>query len=507
MERDRSATPDLLRIVRRRWLTIVVAVLIAAGAALGLSLLQDKTYAATSALVFGDQPSISGLFSQGSSGSNSDPARVAATTVELVAARDVVDRTAQVMHLSPNFVGDAIDVKGKGVSNVVSVTASAHSPRLAASLANTYAAQYIELRREADRTDLKAAQDALTRKLDGLPASQRRSSIGRLLQQRLDELAVQGPLDTGSVRIAERAFEPNTASSPNIKLNTVLGAVIGLLLGLGIATLRERVDSRLVEADEQSDAWGLPILAALPGGRALEKSSAEAFRGLQARIEHFHFGRDIRCVLVTSNSRGEGTSTVAWHLASAAALVRNRRVLLIEADMRKAELASVRGLAAQPGLSQIVAGERTLAESVQQPPSPNGDSSARETLPDVLTAGVPSPRGAGEDAPYELLGADAMADILREADEQYDYVVIDTPPLGEVADAIPLVRHVDGVLVVSRRGKVTRGAAESLRDLLRALGAPVLGVVLIGTKRGTEIPVSDARSGRRRSGQPMRSGS
>ena len=187
MGRDRSGTPDLLRIIRRRWLTIVAAIVLTAGAAFGLSQIQEKRYSATAALVFGD-PSFLG---QKSSGANSDPERVAATTVELVAARDVVNRTARQLKRSPSDVAKAVDVQGKGVSNVVSVTASDPDPRGAAQLANTYVTQYIELRREADQAELDAAQRALKGKLDAIPSSQRDTGIGKLLQERLDELEVQ----------------------------------------------------------------------------------------------------------------------------------------------------------------------------------------------------------------------------------------------------------------------------------------------------------------------------
>jgi tyrosine-protein kinase len=510
MGRDRSGTPDLLRIIRRRWLTIVGAILLTAGAAFGLSQIQEKRYSATAALVFGDPNSISNLLNQKSS-SNADPERQAATTVELVAARDVVNRTARKLKRSPNDVASAVEVQGKGVSNVVSVTASDPDPGGAAQLANTYVTQYIELRREADQADLDAAQSALNDKLDAIPSSQRDTGIGKLLQERLDELEVQGPIDTGAVRVAERAFAPESPSSPNVQLNVALGGLIGLLLGLGIATLRERVDNRLLEPEEQSEAFGLPILAALPRGRALE-GATETFRGLQARIEHFDYGREIRVVMVTSSSQNEGTSSVAWHLACAAALAADHRVLLIEADMRHPEMAATRGLSARPGLAQVVAGERSLPESVQKPDVGNGAAGAVDNLPDVLTAGV-SPRDSSDGGPYEMLDTRAMVDVLRAVDDQYDYVVIDTPPLGQVADAIPLVSHVDGVLVVSARGKATRTAAESLRDLLRALDAPLLGVVLVGAKPGTVITSLDPRPARRRSAQqsggrtPSRSGS
>jgi Mrp family chromosome partitioning ATPase len=496
MDRDSQATPDLLRIIRRRWPTIVAAVLLAALTAFGLSQLQQKSYDATASLVFGDRSAALDLLGQGSSSSGNDAERVAATMVELVSARDVVNRTAREVNRAPDKVDQAVHVEGKGVSNVVSVTASDSSPRFAAELANSYAAGYIELRRESDAADLRAAQDALQRKLDGLTTQQRTGGVGRLLRQRQNELEVSGPLNAGSVRIAQRAFPPEDPSSPNVKLNTLLGALIGLLLGLGIATLRDRVDRRLMEPEDQSEAYGMPILAALPGTRSLD-GQTERFRSLHARLEHFHFGRDIRVVLVTSASDEEGTSNVAWHLAAAAALRGDRRVLLIEGNLRTPSVGAVRGLDPSPGLLQVVSGGLSLENAVQQAAPGNGDIRESDTQPDVLTAGVPAGGNGDGGVPYDLFDANAMVELLREADRLYDYVVIDSAPLGEVADAIPLVHHVDGVLVVSRRRKTTRAGAESLRELLRALGAPVLGVVAIGAKPGTEFGVGAQGATRR----------
>src|SRR3954449_11560005 len=157
MDRDSQATPDLLRIIRRRWPTIAVAVLLAALAAFAVSQVQQKSYEATASLVFGDRSAALDLLGQGSNSSGNDAERVAATMVELVSARDVVNRTAREVNRAPDKVDEAVQVEGKGVSNVVNVTASDASPRLCAELANTYAAQYIELRQQPDPADLSAA--------------------------------------------------------------------------------------------------------------------------------------------------------------------------------------------------------------------------------------------------------------------------------------------------------------------------------------------------------------
>ena len=489
MDRDTQTTPDLLRIIQRRWPTVVLAVVLTALAAFALSQIQEKSYEATASLVFGDPGAVAGLLGQDSSSDSGDAERVAATMVELVSARDVVNRTARAVKRGPDAVAEAVEVEGKGVSNVVSVIASDSSPRRAAQLANTYAQQYIDLRRESDLADLQAAQDALQKKYDELTTEEQAGEVGQLLRQRQNELEAEEPLSTGPVRFAQKAFIPEKPASPNVKLNTVLGALVGLLIGLAIATVRDRVDRRLMEPEDQSEAYGLPILAALPDSRLLD-GQTERFRGLQARLRHFHFGREMRCLLVTSSADEEGASSVAWHLASAAALSGDR-VLLIETNLRSPSLGRTRGLAPAPGLAQVLQGDASLETVVQVAPSDNGDAPGRESGPDVVTAGIAEAR---DGVPYELLDADAMVEVLRQADEQYDYVVVDTAPLGAVADAIPLVRHVDGVLVVARRRRTTRTAAEGLRELLRALGAPVVGVVAIGGKSSGELGGAEPRS-------------
>jgi non-specific protein-tyrosine kinase len=471
---DSTPSPGLPAVLARRWPTVVLAVILAAGAAFGVSKLQHKRYSATASLVFGERgPAAELLSTRSNSDSANDAQRRAATTVELVAGRDVVNRTAGVVHRSPDGVAGDVKVQGKGLSNVVTVTASERTPSGAARLANTYARQYILLRRESGQAQLRAAERVLKARLAALSPDEQSGDSGSLLRQRLAELAIADPDGPEPVQIAEQAFSPKHPTSPNVRLNVGLGAVLGLLLGLGIATLRERSDRRLVEPQEQSEAYRLPILGELPRTKSLDQAP-EALRGLQARLRHLHFEEEIRSLLITSARPGEGVSTVAWHMAADASESANRRVLLIEADMRNPNVATRRELAPSPGLADVLTGQVRVEDAIQN--AANAQNGSHRQF-DVLTASPP-PADSEEFMPYAAMESDRMRELLRWAVERYDMVVIDAPSPNRVADAIPLAAQVDGVLVVSRTGVVTRDEAERLREVLRGVGATVLGLVV-----------------------------
>jgi polysaccharide biosynthesis transport protein len=471
---DTTPTPGLPAVLARRWPTVVLAVLLASAAAFGISKLQPKRYSATASLVFGERgPAADLLSSRSSSDSSNDAQRRAATTVELVAGRDVVNRTAAIVHRSPDAVAEDVKVSGKGLSNVVTVQASDRSPHRAARLANTYARQYILLRREAGQTQLNAAERVLKARLDALSPEERDADSGRLLRQRLAELAIADPNGPEPVQIAEQAYAPKHPTSPNVQLNVGLGALLGLIVGLGLATLRERSDRRLVGPQQQSEAYRLPILGELPRMGPLERAP-EALRALQARLRHLHLEEEIRSVLVTSARSGEGVSTVAWHMAAGAAESPDRRVLLIEADMRTPSVALRTGLNPSPGLADVLEGRVSVEDAIQY--GVNSDNGHRRQL-DVLVASPPAP-DADDFMAYAAMESDRMRELLRWAVERYELVVIDAPSPNQVADAIPLAAQADGVLVVSRTGAVTRHEAESLREVLRGVGASVLGLVV-----------------------------
>ena len=184
----------------------------------------------------------------------------------------------------------------------------------------------------------------------------------------------------------------------------------------------------------------------------------------------------MRCLLVASAAPGDGKTTVARNLAHAAQET-GTKTLLIDADLRRPDMAAHYGVHAAPGLSELLIGTVQAHEAIRSIPiSTRVNGKTTEVALDVLVAGHPPPN------PAELIESRAMSLVMAWAKEQYELVVIDTPPLSVVSDAIPLLRIVDGVVLVSQIGKNTRDAAAFLRDRLMAMNAPLLGVVANGVR-------------------------
>ena len=203
-------------------------------------------------------------------------------------------------------------------------------------------------------------------------------------------------------------------------------------------------------------------------------ATAESFRALRAQLRYFNVDKRIRTVLVTSAISGEGKTTVASHLASAAGALPYSRVLLIETDLRKADVADRLGIEKAPGLVQVLSGETDLENAIRRPKLLEGgiDGAEDRLSFDVLVAGATPPNAA------EMLESYSMSGLLAQASEDYDLIIIDTAPLLLVADAIPLVSCVSGVIAVASMGSTTGDSLQRLRRQLDQVDAPVLGLVV-----------------------------
>ena len=292
----------------------------------------------------------------------------------------------------------------------------------------------------------------------------------------------------GHVRVAHAAAVTRSPSSPRMLRNTVLGGVLGLLVGLVIASVIERLTPRMRKPEDLARMYRLPLLGIVPSSTALSRRSRplgeasldplprreqEAFELIRARLRYFKIDRELRTLLVVSASPGEGKTTIARHLASAAARV-GSAVLLLEADLRQPALARQLGLQPGPGLADVLIGEQSLWSATQlvDVDSSAEDGSAVSSL-DVLAAGVPLPPN-----PAKLIESQAMETVLQEARSTHDLVVIDTSPLAAVSDAFALLPKVDGVIVVGRgRRNLRRASAQRLRASLDAADAPLVGVI------------------------------
>lgn len=486
-ERSHSGRNELeriLRVLRRRFGLIALCALAVTGSALGFSLIQQKQYSATADLLFRDAQLDQKLFGSTVLPPSTDPTREAATNVKLVSLEVIAGRTSKALRasISPGSIQKRVTVSAEGQANVVSVTAIDPSARLAARLANTFAQEFVAFRRDADRAKIAAAQRLVQDQLNRLSSKEQDGARGRSLQDRAEQLGILASLQTGNAELVQPAKAPSSPSSPHTRRNTILALVLGLLLGAGLAFLFERLDRRMKDVGDLEKTYGLPLLGTVPESPALASSAlgvsqlpfaeAEAFRMLRAKLRYFNVDRPLRSLFVTSVAPGEGKTTVAQHLAIAAASGSSSRVLLLEADLRRPRIAAAYGLEPLPGLAEVLTHQVALEDVVQQVAvgdTSNGTGRAK-TL-DVLVAGANPPNSA------ELLESAKMAHLLDEIASKYDFLVIDTPPTSVVADAIPLVSRVSGVIVVSQVGRSSRDAAAHLREQLERLGAPTLGVV------------------------------
>ena len=465
----------------RRAPLIVACTLLAAGAALVFSLVQTKQYMADASLLFRDPGFDQRIF--GSSVAQApDPTREAATNITLVSLKAVADRTAATLGggLTGDEISNKVSVQSEGQSDVASVQATDPTPQFAATLANAFAESYIAFRRDADRRKVQQARNLVEADFAQLSPTAQQSSEGQSLQRQISRLSTLEALQTGNAELVQHATVPTSPSSPKTVRNTIVGWILGLLLGIGLAALLERHDRRLREPKEFEETFGLPVLTEISETKSLARpdngmgellaAEGDAFQMLRARLRYFNVDRDIHSVLVTSAVPAEGKTTVAWNLALSAAGA-GLRTVFVEADFHQQTIA--RQTPTLPsGLSEILSGQSSLRSAVQRVPTEdrqNGKEGIRHL--DVIVSGSKPPN------PVELLESEGMKRLVAELSDDYDLVVIDSPPLPILADGIPLTKLVDGVIVVGRINKTTRDEAQALHEQLESLGAPVLGVV------------------------------
>jgi capsular exopolysaccharide synthesis family protein len=261
--------------------------------------------------------------------------------------------------------------------------------------------------------------------------------------------------------------------SPRTSLNTALAFLLGLILGLAIAVLRELLDVSVSTPEALAEFAGVPTLGTialdpdiktrpLVVGDVAYSTRAEAMRQLRTNLQFIDSTRPARTVVVTSTRDGEGKSTVSVNLALVVAET-GRRVLLIGADLRRPRVHELLDIESGIGLSNLLAGQRELDEVLQ----PWGDSGLV-----VLPCGPIPPN------PSELLGSQRMGELLATCAERFDLVVIDTPPLRPVTDAAVVAANADGAILVFWHGHTKRVHLQAAVHALEAVNARVLGCVL-----------------------------
>jgi capsular exopolysaccharide synthesis family protein len=280
--------------------------------------------------------------------------------------------------------------------------------------------------------------------------------------------------NTPNIVQIEPATAPDQPIRPRVMMNTVLAAVVGLMLAAGIVFLVEYLDDTLKTPDEVERILGVPVLGFIAEMQYKGKGNevyvarqprspvSEAFRSLRTNLEYAAVQKPIRTLIVTSPEPSEGKTTVAVNLAAIFSQAK-RSVALVDADLRHPNVHRYMGLSNRDGLSNLFRDQSDVSKV----------SRNKVDLPklSIITTGHLPPN------PAELLGSDRMGWILEELQSIADMVIIDTPP-SLVADAQVLAARVDAVLIVIKPGKTSAEAARSSMELYRRAGARVVGVVL-----------------------------
>jgi polysaccharide biosynthesis transport protein len=477
---------SIMGMLRRRWPIILVCMIAAGGVAFFIEHGKPKQYSATATLLFQD-PNLSAEFGGASLfQQSSDPTSQAATNLGLVTSRNIAASTAQALGkpATEGAVSAAVSAAGVGTSNLVSVTAKNGDPDEAAKIANTYAQTFIKSRQQAYRNTVLQARQLVLNQITQLSKTPGNAAQIRSLNAQANKLLSLAALQSGNVEQVATATPPAGPSSPHVKEITVLGILLGLLIGLGIALLVDQLDKTIKSLDEAEDMLDTPLLGSVPDSRPLSRSighaeldnrsDVEPFDTIATNLRYLDVERPVRSVVVTSAQPGDGKTTVAWNVSAAAART-GASVLLIEADLRRPQMASRGEYSNTEGLSTLLAGMSTLEETVLTVESPHEEAGANAQF-DLILAGPTPPN------PIGLLESPTMQALLREMQERYDLVVLDSPPVAPVADAIPLTQSVDGVLIVVRPGQTRRDTLSSLQVQFANVGAPLLGMVANGTR-------------------------
>jgi tyrosine-protein kinase len=470
-----------LHVLRRgRWWVAACSLL---GLAIGLtlSLTATKMYSATAQLLVQSTGSI-GL-TVGAQGS--------ITSAEVQTELQLVN-SAQVQSAVRKELGGSapgVSAAQVGQTNVIALTAVSPDPALAARTANAYASAFVAWSTATALSNLATAEKqlngqiiAIGKELVGLPPGNSLQASALSAQQavlkgQLAQLQVAGSAASTGLELVTPAVAPAAPSSPRPAQEALLGLVAGLIIGIAAAFLRDSLDDTLASGEAVELISRAPVLATVPMVPLLRKTTspvlipvtaptsqtAEAYRSLRTSLQFAGHDRALRTILVTSPGASDGKTTMVVNLGAVFAQA-GASVVVVSSDLRRPGFSQFLAPGGHAELSSVLADEQPLDQAVAP-------------VPGVTGLWVLGARAVVEN-PTELLASQRMRTVLAELSQRFDLVLIDSPPVLPVADAMILSSYADGVLLVVASGQTRRGELRRTIDKLAQAGAPVVGCVL-----------------------------
>ncbi len=310
-----------------------------------------------------------------------------------------------------------------------------------------------------------------------------------LVLKRLKDIELSGLLRTSNVRVLDAARPVMTPVRPRVLNTLLLGLLFGALGGVGLALALEMLDSSVTTQADIEERIGVPFLGFIPtiakedaqkaGGTDLflhrqpKSAVAECCRAVRTNLLFMSPDKPFKTMLVTSSGPEEGKSTTAINLGIAMSQSGNR-VIILDTDMRRPRLHKAFGVPNEVGVSAVVVGEASMEDAIKS-----------TEVPHLFLM----PCGAIPPNPAELLHTQAFRDLVQKLGERFDRVILDSPPIGAVADAVVLAAHVDGVVIVLKGGVTHREVARRAVKALRDVKAKLFGAVL------NDINIHDSKYG------------
>ncbi len=429
---------EYLRVLHKSWLLVLVSTLLGIGIAAGSSLLATPQYESRTKLfvsVQAGETASSGDLVQGSTFAR----QIVGSFVDVVTSGVVLDPVVQELGLDMTGADLAEHISASSPANSVllNISATSPSPEQAAQIA-----------------------DAV------------RESFTRVVNQ---ELAPDRPSGTSPIRLTmtQPALVPDVPVSPNTKLNLVLGVLVGLSVGVGLAILRSVLDTRIHSLHDIEQITDKPLLGGIVDDPSAAKNPlvadtdphsprAESFRALRTNLQFLNVGGHQLTYVITSPGPGEGKTTTAVNLALSLAQT-GASVALVEADLRLPKASEYLGIEVGAGLTDVLIGNAEIDDVMHR--------WGRNQL-HVVPAGRTPPN------PSELLGSTAMDQVLDVLNRRFDYVLIDSPPTLMVTDAAVIGKKTAGLLMVVASGSTKKHALEGAARTLDTAGADLLGVIV-----------------------------